>query len=141
MPVELISNDEQLAGIDGDSIAIRSHGELWLTASQSGNRNYLPVQNQFSVIITEYVSTNDLPVASVFAYPNPAKSYVVIVAREMGRSPCNVKLMNTIGEVVASWKMNGAVGTFSLETLPGGVYIIQVEVAQFAVRQKLVVQK
>ncbi|MCF8358994.1 MAG: C10 family peptidase [Prolixibacteraceae bacterium] len=141
LPVELIANDEQLAAIDGDSIAIRSHGELWLTASQQGNRNFLPVQDQFSVIITEYVSIGELSAASVFAYPNPAKSYVVIVTREISRFPCVVKLINPIGEVVSSWTMNGPVGTFSLETLPGGVYLIMVEGTQFTLRQKLIVQK
>lgn len=141
LPVELVLTTGQIGSIVGDSIAIRSHGELWLTASQQGNRNYLPVQDQFLVVVTEYVSTDELPVASVFTYPNPAKSYVVIVTREISRFPCDVKLINPIGEVVSSWTMNDPVGTFSLETLPGGVYLIRVEGMHFTVRQKLIVQK
>ena len=67
-------------------------------------------------------NTKDIPRISIF--PNPASDILHIQSDKLINA--NYELINTLGQTILSGKINNALsGTLNIETLPAGVYYIQ----------------
>ncbi|MBN1924713.1 MAG: T9SS type A sorting domain-containing protein, partial [Prolixibacteraceae bacterium] len=140
LPVDLLTEDEQLAGLAGDSIEIRSHGELMLTAIQAGNKNYEPVQGQFRIVINQPVLIDEMEATEFYVYPNPASSYLMVKTGSFQPLPCDAKLINMLGETVMVLTLNNRINSISIDKLASGIYILQIEGHNSVLRKKFVVQ-
>jgi len=68
------SSDPKIASIEGNKLRIHTVGEVIVTASQSGNSNYLPAANiTFKVVVTTTTGFDRESEMRIHVYPNPSK--------------------------------------------------------------------
>lgn len=80
-------------------------------------------QNSCGINVDEYF----LPTVYIKSYPNPADSRVTIVTDN--KSPMNVIVINSIGEIVYSNEIRRQL-TMNVETFPSGLYMIHCGLAK-----------
>lgn len=82
--------------------------------------------------------------ASVNIYPNPTTGVFTVELPDMELDNVNLKVTNMIGEMIYSELLtntNGSVKkTISLENVPKGIYIVQLEQQSFSVSRRLVIR-
>lgn len=76
--------------------------------------------------------------SAVFVYPNPFSNTLTIIAGETKGS--HLTLFNVLGEEVASWQLAPGKNEIGTETLPAGVYFVQVKTESGTITKKVIRQ-
>lgn len=78
LEVMFISDNEALATIVGDVVSIHAPGIANITASQSGNRNYLAAPSITRQLVINKILGTEGPSGLITLYPNPTSDFVYI---------------------------------------------------------------
>ncbi|HWB62029.1 MAG TPA: T9SS type A sorting domain-containing protein, partial [Chitinophagales bacterium] len=82
------------------------------------------------------------PAAAAKIYPNPASGLLYVDLGSLGSVKASGKIFDTDGRML--WEntaLNGDVNVIDVNTLPGGVYILQLETAGVSAYRKVVITK
>ncbi len=73
LTVSYQSSDPKIASIEGDKLKVHAIGKVIVTASQSGNGNYLPAADvTFNVVVDETTGIDKDEELKIQVYPNPS---------------------------------------------------------------------
>lgn len=135
--LNLVNNQYLLTLTGAGTVAIR--------ASQPGNENFLaapPMEQTFTV--NAVTGTEPTMAEQILVFPNPARELVTV--RFAGVSPAKngmLNLYNTIGQAVLTREFNNVgssfQATFSVSSLPKGIYQLNVKLGERIFRKKMVV--
>lgn len=96
-----------------------------------------------STVGIDELSSNALANSS-YIYPNPAQGHVTLSIDLVQSSKVQVDVLNTLGQVVKSSKVDGQTGANSIDidvnALTSGIYLLQVKVGNSHTTKKLIIE-
>ncbi|MFN8209069.1 MAG: T9SS type A sorting domain-containing protein [Bacteroidales bacterium] len=70
-------------------------------------------------------------------YPNPTGDLLTIYSNENA----DVQIMHVTGKIITEWSITSGHNMFSVQDLPGGIYIVRIEGKSFTENMKLLINK
>lgn len=101
------------------------------------NVNYIQVRDNDEVTLT---GLNESVVADYTIYPNPGKEVLYVKSNSGELTNSNLKIFNSLGQIVASKEMNNVRETINTASLQPGVYLIQASSEQGGASTKWIKQ-
>ncbi len=125
LDVSYTSSNTSVATVNASNeVTIIGTGTTTITASQSGNANYLAASDvEQSLTVVDVLSIGDQ--SNFKIYPNPVSDQLTLELGDRIRN--TVELMDASGKVVYSNGLEKGTHIISMEQLPSGVYYLQLK--------------
>jgi|GEM_PF-2894877 len=141
LDIEYTSSDPSVATIEGNVVKVISAGTTTITASQSGNNNYLmatAVSQDLKVETSTGVDKNY--VSEIKIYPNPTTGLVYIDCGEFNNDNCKLKVISVSGTIIYESELNNMLQKIDLTSYTKGVYIIRIEIEGNSIAKRIIVE-
>jgi len=140
LPITITSENSSVALWKDDSIQILAPGEAWFHLVQQGNRNFLPIEGRYKLVVVKPSGKAELNQFSFDLFPNPAKAKVYLSLQGDLSFPVLVHIFNMPGGQVLKVLVNNDLSIINLEPLHPGVYQVQVSTNGIGWIKKLIVR-
>lgn len=141
LPIDhLYSGDETVASIVNNQIIFSGAGAVKIYVEQSGNKNYHAINGEFAFEVIGTVAVPEWEVPTFSLYPNPANEEVIILLEQDLDQPYEFRIASLTGQLYRKAILRNRHETVSLDGIPAGVYLVEVQIKGVRYINKLLVQ-
>lgn len=139
LPVSFKVNAGPADIISSNRVTFSRPGGISIEANQNGNENFYPAPAKLRYFEVGIVMSMEESVErQIVAYPNPARNEVHVDAEHL-IGP--IKLFDVMGKLLSTTWPSQDGATLFLDTVPTGVYFLQVQIAGQVILRKIQVRK
>jgi hypothetical protein len=139
--INIISSDDKIVKVVSDSLQVNGPGEVLLTLTQPGNRNYLFTESSVKIVVTEPVNTPVVENTLFSIYPNPTDGKVSLIVKGNLTYPLQISIINSTGKTISNFVTVNQVNRIDLSTQLPGLYFVVVRSQNGNRAQKLLIAR